>query len=194
MGNAGPVLQRMNRKDRRWAGWILAAGFTWMVFGLVMAPPFVGEGLRYSIMLGFSEVCHQIPVRSPHAQGVQLAVCDRCFGMYAALAAAPFLVLSLRPWNPWIDRHAKHLVLAGLIVPAIDWGGDVVGLWTNTPWSRVLTGAVFGWVAGYFLVSAVISLMDRPVGKNRAEQCGEGQQTDDFNATDPAAAPGVQGA
>ena len=194
MGNEEHALQRMNRKNRRWAGWILAAGFVWMVFGLVMTPPFVGEGLRYGIMLGFSEVCHQIPVRSPHVQGVQLAVCDRCFGMYAALAAAPFLVLSLRPWNVWIERHAKHLVAASLIVLAIDWGSDVVGWWTNTPWSRLLTGAVFGWVAGYFLVSAMISLMDRPVGKESAEKCGEGQQADDFNAPDPAAAPGAQGA
>lgn len=149
----------MHRKDRRWAGWILAAGFVWMIFGLVMAPPFVGEGLRHAIMLGFSEICHQIPGRSPHIQGVQLAACDRCFGMYAALAAAPFLALGLRPWNSWIERHAKYLVAGSLIVLATDWGGDIVGLWTNTPWSRALTGAVFGCVAGYFLVCAIISLM-----------------------------------
>ena len=157
----------MNRKDRRWAGWILAAGFVWMVFGLAMAPPFVGESLRHVIMLGFSEICHQIPGRSPHIQGVQLAACDRCFGMYAALAAAPFLALSLRPWNSWIERHAKYLVAGSLIILATDWGGDIVGLWTNTPWSRALTGAVFGCVAGYFLVCAIISLMDRPAGRQR---------------------------
>ena len=167
MSNEGSAFQRMNRKDRRWAGWILASGFVWMVFGLVMAPPFVGEGLRHVIMLGFSEICHQIPGRSPHIQGVQLAACDRCFGMYAALAAAPFLALSLRPWNSWIQHRAKHLILAGLIVLATDWGGDIVGLWTNTPWSRALTGAVFGCVAGYFLVCAIISLMDRPTGRQR---------------------------
>ena len=165
---------------------MLAAGFVWMVFGLVMAPPFVGEELRYGIMLGFSEICHQIPVRSPHIQGVQLGVCDRCFGMYAALAAAPFLVLSLRPCGPWIERHAKYLVLAGLIVPAIDWGSDIVGLWTNTPWSRVLTGAVFGCVAGYFLVGAIVSLMERPADKGGARQGGEGENADSFHAEDRA--------
>ena len=167
MGNERSAFQRMNRKDRRWAGWILAAGFVWMVFGLVMAPPFVGESLRHVIMLGFSEICHQIPGRSPHIQGVQLAACDRCFGMYAALAAAPFLALGLKPWNPWIQRQAKHLIVASLIILATDWGSDIVGLWTNTPWSRALTGAVFGCVAGYFLVCAIISLMDRPAGRQR---------------------------
>ena len=159
MGNERSAFQRMNRKDRRWAGWMLAAGFVWMVFGLVMAPPFVGEGLRHVIMLGFSEICHQIPGRSPHIQGVQLAACDRCFGRYAALAAAPFLALGLRPWNSWIERHAKYLVAGSLIILATDWGGDIVGLWTNTPWSRAFTGTVFGCVAGYFLVCAIISLM-----------------------------------
>ena len=136
--------------------------------------------------LGFSEICHQIPVRSPHIQGVQLAVCDRCFGMYAALAAAPFLALSLRPWNSWIQRQAKFLVAASLIVPATDWSSDIVGLWTSTPWSRALTGAVFGCVAGYFLVCAIISLMDRPVEKDSAEQCAERNRANDFNAAGPA--------
>ena len=158
---ASPEPQQMNRTHREWIGWLLVAVVAWAVFGLVLAPPFAGEGLGQAIRLGFSGVCHQIPARSPHIHDVPLAVCHRCFGVYAALAAAPFLTLGLRPWNPWMQRHAKYLLLASLIIPGVDWGGDMLGWWTNTPWSRVLTGAVFGTVAGYFLVCAMMALTGR---------------------------------
>ncbi len=158
---AAPALQRMNRTHRKWIGWLLTVVVAWAVFGLALAPPFAGEGLRQAIMLGFSGACHQIPARSPHLEGVPLAVCHRCFGMYAALAAAPFLALGARPWNAWMQRQAKYLILASLIIPGVDWGGDVLGWWVNTPWSRVFTGAAFGAVAGYFLVCAMMSLAGR---------------------------------
>ena len=159
---APPALQRMNRTHREWIGWLLAAGLAWTVFGLALAPPFAGEGLRHAIMSGFSGACHQMPARSPHVHGVPLAVCDRCFGVYAALAAAPFLALGMRPWNAWMQRHAKYLLLASLIVPGVDWFGDGIGWWVNTPWSRGLTGAAFGTGAGYFMATAMMSLTRRP--------------------------------
>ncbi len=158
----------MNRTNRKWIGWLLAAVAVWTVFGLALAPPFAGAGWRQAIMLGFSGSCHQIPARSPHVHGVALAVCDRCFGLYAALAAAPFLTLGLRPWNDWMQRHAKYLLLGGLIVPGVDWGGDIIGWWVNTPWSRGFTGAAFGTMAGYFLVCAAMSL----AGRLSAEDAG----------------------
>lgn len=142
-------------------GWLLVAVAVWTVFGLALAPPFAGEGWRQAIMLGFSSACHQIPARSPHVHGVALAVCDRCFGVYAALAVAPFLTLGLQPWNGWMQRHAKYLLLGALLVPAVDWGGGVVGWWVNTPGSRMATGAAFGAMAGYFLTCAAMSLPGR---------------------------------
>jgi len=37
----------------------------------------------------------------------------------------------------------------------VDWLGDIVGWWANTQVSRMLTGALFGLVAGYYLAKAV---------------------------------------
>lgn len=139
-------------------GWVVTVFVTVVVLGLVMAPAFVGDGVRHVIMAGFSGVCHQIPLRSPHVNGIQLAVCDRCLGIYTALAAAAivFPVLNLRDA---VRRKAKYLIVAAVFIPGLDWAGDVAGVWANTPTSRLLTGAVFGSIAGYMLTGAVIGLI-----------------------------------
>lgn len=140
-------------------GWAVTAAATTAVLALVLAPPFLGEGIRGVLMAGFSGVCHQIAERSPHLDGVQLAVCDRCLGIYAALAAASMLYPVMGEWGEGLRRHAKYLVVAAVLVPGIDWAGDVAGLWVNTRWSRLLTGAVFGGVAGHLLTDAVVDLL-----------------------------------
>jgi len=124
----------------------------------VVSPPFVGEHARQFIMAVFSTVCHQLPDRSPAIDGVQLAVCHRCLGVYAAIAAAPFAFLLLRRWDAFIQRNARWFILAGVVIPGIDWLGGVVGMWTNTAASRVATGAAFGLTAGYFLCRALTEL------------------------------------
>jgi len=55
--------------------------------------------------------------------------------------------------------------LLGAAIPAIvDWSGDVLGIWTNTPVSRMITGGILGLFAGYFLVAAIV---DAFVGRKR---------------------------
>lgn len=148
----------MLETPRSWIGWALAAAAGSAVLCLVAAPPFVGDGLKHVIMAGFSSVCHQIPDRSPFLSGVQLAVCHRCLGIYAALAAAPVVFLLLRRWDRVMQRRAGYLITFAVLIPCVDWAGDVVGAWVNTPSSRLLTGAVFGLVAGYFLTKALIGV------------------------------------
>lgn len=143
----------------RWVGGMLAAGAAWSVLALVAAPAVVGEPARQIIMAGFSAVCHQIAERSPHVGGVQLAVCDRCLGIYAALAAAPLLFAAVGRWDEVVRRHARYVVALAIAVPAVDWAGDVVGWWVNTPESRMATGSVFGLAAGWLLTSACINLV-----------------------------------
>lgn len=142
-----------------WVGWAVTLLGSVGVLGLVAAPPFVGDGVRHLIMAGFSNVCHQIPERSPHLGEIQLAVCDRCMGIYLALAAASFLFPVLRGWDAGIQRNAKYLILAAVLVPGVDWIGDVAGFWVNTPTGRMLTGAVFGSITGFFLTGAVVGLL-----------------------------------
>ncbi len=162
------------REQRRfWLGWSAALVGTLLLVGLITLPPFVSSPLRWEIYGGFSFVCHQIPARSPHIDGVMLAVCHRCYGIYWGLPLAVLAFLLLRPWSGWLGRSARWLVPLSLVPMSIDWGGEVLGLWTNTPWSRLLTGGGFGLVAGVYLARAVIDLV-----VNRGQQVSLAQEVD----------------
>ena len=118
-------------------------------------PPFVPEAVADALMAAFASVCHQLPGRSPHVDGTALAVCHRCYGAYLGFVGGSFaFVMSRARILPGIGP-VLLLILAAL--PGfVDWSGDVVGLWTNTPVSRVATGAWFGLLAGMLLASAVL--------------------------------------
>ncbi len=146
----------------------MGAGFSVVLLVAVVLPPFVSAEVRQAIMLVFSTVCHQMPERSPFIDGVQLAVCHRCVGIYAALAAAPIGFLMLQRWDPVINRSARWLILLALGVPGADWLGDMLGMWSNTALTRSATGAVFGLIVGYFLCRAFIELMSRKRDLKRA--------------------------
>lgn len=147
-------------------GWWIAFAGTLILVLLAMSPPVLGTGARDIVMAMFSGVCHQLPTRSPHVDGVQLAVCHRCAGIYWGLPAAALLFAVAGRRVP-ISRHGAPLLLIAAAAPAgIDWVLDVFGLWANTPVSRVLTGVIFGVGAGWFLVRATT---DAGSGLNRVE-------------------------
>ncbi len=139
-------------------GWLLAVGLMAFVLVLVVLPPFVGTTARAALMGGFSMVCHQLPERSPHLLEVSLAVCHRCFGIYAGLLLAALAFIALWRWEPILNRHAKLLLGLSLVPLAVDWGFHVLGWWINTPWSRVVTGGIFGLVAGCYVARAMVQL------------------------------------
>jgi len=148
---------RGHRRVFRNPGWWVAFAGTLVIALLAMSPPVLGGGARDIVMSMFSGVCHQLSGRSPHVDGVQLAVCHRCAGIYWGLpAAALVFALTLRaaPIRRHVARGAPLLLIAAAMPAGIDWALDVVGLWPNTPVSRVLTGAGFGLGAGWFLVRA----------------------------------------
>jgi uncharacterized membrane protein len=140
-------------------GFLLTAGLGVLVV-LATLPPFVPEAVADALMAAFAPVCHQLPGRSPHIDGTALAACHRCYGAYLGFVGGSFaFVLSRGRILPGI-RPVLILVLAAL--PGfVDWSGDVVGLWTNAPVSRVTTGAWFGLLASLLLASAVLM----PAGK-----------------------------
>lgn len=82
-------------------------------------------------------------------------------GIYAGLPLAALLFGSVG--GVWSARKRIAPLFLGLsILPmAIDWSGDAVGFWTNTPLVRALTGALFGLTAGYFLTHAVVEATTR---------------------------------
>ena len=160
----GPtLLQTVNYpKTHMNRGWLLALATGVGIVVLATLPPFVGETARGYLMQAFEMVCHQLPGRSPHIDGIQLAVCHRCFGIYLGLPVASLLYLSIKGRR--LDRRVAPLVLGLSVLPmVVDWGGDVIGLFTNSPGSRIVTGLLFGVVAGLFLVwSFVDSFSERP--------------------------------
>lgn len=89
----------------------------------------------------FSRICHQIPERSFHLFGYSLAVCHRCFGIYAGLFIGCFVDFavmrrSLRIRRMWILGATAPLILDAL--------GPVTGCWDNSAFSRLSTGLLFG--------------------------------------------------
>ncbi|MCB0719447.1 MAG: DUF2085 domain-containing protein [Bacteroidetes bacterium] len=136
--------------------WLALSFVLWAIVLLIFLPPWVGLAGREIIMSAFRPLCHQLPDRSPHLSGVQLAVCHRCLGIYVGLAASATVLGALIAFTRPIEKYASFLLPASLVPLAVDWLGDVVGLWTNTPTSRVATGGVFGAVAGVFLARVLV--------------------------------------
>ena len=102
-------------------------------------------------MHSFSNVCHQIADRSPHIDGISLAVCHRCYGVYLGLPLAMlgFLMLIRLPAQ---TNTLRIILFSSLILLMIDWGAPLIGLWHNTPLTRMVTGLIFGLSAGYYLI------------------------------------------
>ena len=88
--------------------------------------------------------------------GIQLAVCHRCFGIYAALPMATLALVLLRSLHRPLWKHARFVVPLSVVPMALDWGLHVLGWVHNTPGSRMATGAIFGLVAGVYLTLALV--------------------------------------
>lgn len=128
---------------------------------LATLPPLVSPAWRALLMQVFSGACHQITERSPAIGGIPLAVCHRCYGIYAGLAIAPLLYLGIAARSALLSRYAVIILFCALMPAAIDWLLGVTGLWRNSPASRLLTGTLFGIVAGMYVVRALTQTIPR---------------------------------
>jgi uncharacterized membrane protein len=141
-------------------GTLLSTGLLSLVV-LALLPPFVSSGAADILMAAFAPVCHQLPDRSLHIDDTALAVCHRCFGAYVGLFAGSLVYLfskgSLLSQGGILSTARPILLLWAAAIPGvIDWVGDIVGFWTNSPVSRMSTGAWFGVLAGVLLASAIL--------------------------------------
>lgn len=135
--------------------WALALAATLVLLVSVVLPPFLSPALRGPLVQGFHVLCHQLPSRSFALDGVPLAACHRCTGIYVGLVLG-VLALPLLPLHQITRRRFEgSLLLAAVLPAALDWGGDVLGLWTNTVATRVATGLWFGVLAGWLFAHAV---------------------------------------
>jgi uncharacterized membrane protein len=132
---------------------------------LAALPPVLGPEARAMVFGAFSAVCHQLPERSFHWHETSFAVCQRCFGVYAALPLALAFWPLVRRWSAMIGRYTPALLAASILPMGVDWSMHLLALWTNTPFSRTSTGAWFGLAAGLVLARALDDLVRPPAGR-----------------------------
>lgn len=150
-----------------WIGWAVALGGALLIVVLATLPPFLGETGRAVLMDAFARFCHQLPAYSPHIGGVQLAVGHRTYGLLWGLVFGVLAFLGLVRWDDVLDRHAALVLGAAALPMTLDWTMDAVGWWAKTPAGRLITGALFGIAAGYFLARAMVNLFADNTPKKR---------------------------
>ena len=106
------------------------------------------------LYLSFSTVCHQIPERCFTLLGYPWAVCHRCSGIYFALLIGALLY----PAIPEVVRNRfmrRSWLIGAIMYLALDAGLPLLGLWTNTPLTRLASGLVFGDLSSILLVTGI---------------------------------------
>ncbi len=133
--------------------WMLIPALAGGLVTLAILPLWLPAWTQAVVMQAFAPVCHQLPERSMHLSGTALAVCDRCLGIYIGAVAGAFVARMAAG----VGRHASPWVVLGIgAVPAgVDWLGPWLGLWANTPSSRLLTGLWLGGAVAWMVVRAI---------------------------------------
>jgi uncharacterized membrane protein len=140
-----------------------AVGLAVVVFwiGLIVAAPLTRfEGMASvstPLYHFFSYICHQIPERSLHLAGFQLAVCSRCFGVYFGLLAG-FIAYPLWRSIDEIEPLPRIWLFLSMIPIGVDWSLTVFGYWENTHLSRFVTGAILGFACATYIVPAIVEI------------------------------------
>ena len=102
----------------------------------------------------FSWLCHQDPTRSFDFVGVQMAVCSRCLGIYTSFAVGFYLSWVLKIVGYQLSYLLmRKALLATIVINGIDILSNALNIWTNTLYSRLLMGILFGLAAALILGS-----------------------------------------
>jgi uncharacterized membrane protein len=139
----------------------VAAGALALVALAFSAPLALAGGhasLARAVYGGFHVGCHQIAERSFYLAGYPLAVCARCTGLYAGFALG-VLVYPLVRRVERRDTPARVWLILSALPLAFDFALGVSGIWENTHASRLLTGALLGAVAVFYVLPGVSDLM-----------------------------------
>src|SRR5258708_33272180 len=139
-----------------WAG---TCAIALAILSLIVAAPatqaYGHPVIASSIYKAFSFVCHQIPERSFHLAGHQLAVCARCTGLYVGFAVGALLYPLARSLQR-TDTPARFWLMLAILPLLIDFALGYFSIWENTHLSRFLTGALLSSVAVFFIMPGFI--------------------------------------
>lgn len=106
--------------------------------------------------MAFGQLCHQQVDRSLELNGIPMAVCSRCFGIYSSLPTGlivfPVLIaIGLR----YRHKLAIRLILIFVIIIGVDFLGNLFGLWINTHLSRIILGSSLGLSLAWLLAGQI---------------------------------------
>jgi uncharacterized membrane protein len=146
--------------------WAVSAATIMVLVALVVVAPLAAAGghgeLAQVIYRAFAVLCHQRPDRSYFIDGHKLAVCSRCTGLYAGFAFTLLLYPLIRSLRTTTTPPPSWLLLAAVPL-GIDFSLTFFGIWENTHTSRLLTGALLGSVAVFYVVPGLMDLSLRPL-------------------------------
>ena len=173
-----PQLMHDAESARRWrrarGAWVAAAGCAAGLLALIVGAPLLKAGGASSAAEAvyglFALACHQMDERSFHLLGFKLAVCARCFGLYAGTLAGALLYPLARPLMRR-DLPARGWLIAAAVPTSIDFALGFFQVWENTHASRFLTASLLGGVVAFYFVPGVVDLALTPrrhlFGRNR---------------------------
>lgn len=146
--------------SRRWLWWMNAVSLFFLGVGFLV-PLLESAGWEWLArpLFDFCHiVCVQNPAHSFYIGGHQMAVCERCLAIYAALGLLGLLFHMVR----YRLRPLKFWQYAALSIPiAVDGFTQLFG-WRESTWElRLLTGALFGFATVWYLYPQTQAWMSR---------------------------------
>jgi len=102
----------------------------------------------------FSWLCHQDPTRSFDFMGAQMAVCSRCLGIYSSFSVGIYFLWFIKIVGYQLSYpFMRKVLLASIVMNGLDILSNALNIWTNTLYSRLLMGILFGLAAALILGS-----------------------------------------
>jgi len=140
-------------------GWISQDRFPALSGG----PHWLPDLLAVVIHGAYGKVCHQIPERCLSIEGHPMAVCARCFGIYAGFLGG-LLIYPLARVRLGVGLPRRRWLVLALLPLAIDFAGGYFGLIENTLASRTLTGALAGMAGAIYAATGLIAVTGATLG------------------------------
>jgi uncharacterized membrane protein len=132
---------------------------------LLVAAPFLTTPVAGPLYLAGALICHQLPDRSFHLQGIQLPVCARCLGLYggAAMGSVAGAAAIGRRWlvrHPTMSTRSMKWLATGvaamptLATLALEWGFG----WPMSNGVRAIAALPLGFAVAAVVVSALATV------------------------------------
>ncbi|MGD9590220.1 MAG: DUF2085 domain-containing protein [Pyrinomonadaceae bacterium] len=163
MGNAEdyiPIARAAWTRGQALAVWRITVGLVLLWVAAIVAVPAareMGFGFGDGLNTFFSYICHQIPERSFYLGSYPFAVCSRCFGVYSGLLAGLLSYPLFRRIED-TDPLPRRWLFLSLVPIGIDWSLNIFGIWENTHFTRVVTGAILGSACAVYIVPALVEI------------------------------------